>query len=556
MKITNFWKKAISLTAALALLAGLVIATGITASAEGEGKITVHKYARPTAGIVTDNTYTGDEITDSTLLDSLGKPLQGAGFTLYKLATADLDEAIANGNKYVDYSIDIDSNIVTFRLDGAGEPSVPFVEAAPTAVGGGQQLTNNNGVTVFADLEDAYYLLVETLTPDGYTACEKSIIRIPLTQGDGEAHNRDIHVYPKNVSSTPPVRKELAEKPVILSAGDDITFNIIADFRNTDTVNPVANVNDMKDGSKYGQAFVIDEIQEYFKYVSVDSVTLLNAAGNTVGAPLDLGTDYTVNDSNLVAPGNGSLIVELEAPGIDKAIAAGAASYVVQITLQYLGAQGYTSTMPAVVKNVAKSLIAGPDAETVDPKDPEIPEIPKAETYVPTTQIIINKKNSDLANFAGARFRLALVPNPDPDNKDHYVKNISGGIIELTTTADGILVFNGVDYDDTGTTYYLQELSTVGGYQIKVGTIALTLPAKNDPANKDLLVNGEWKQNAVVTTSTTVINYRNDETDPDEPTFALPLTGSTGTIILSVVGGLIMLGAVIWFIRRKKKDNT
>ena len=553
MNTKNLWKKAISLAAALALVAGLVVGTGMTASAAGPGSITVHKYARPTAGIPTGNMYTGEQIMDNSLLASLGKPLENAGFTLYQLNTTDLDTAIANGNKYVTHVVNAD-NSVTFTLDGAGTPSVTTVTATPTIVGT-EQKTNADGVTVFNGLEDAYYLLVETTTPDGYKASDKSVIRMPLTLADGSGHNRNIHVYPKNVSSDAPVQKEIDGKPAVLNAGQNITFNIIADFRNEDTV---ANVSDMKDGSNYGQAFVVDQIQAYFKYVTVNSVTLLDAAGDPIASvTLVAGSDYTVNATKLNAAGNGNLIVELTNAGLDKAIAADAASYEVKITLQYLGAQGFNQNIPAEVKNIAKSAITAPDDDGLDPEDPEIPTIPEAEVNVPTTQIVLNKTDKDGNKFKDAKFRLSKVANPTSDSD--YVMDFSSDPIkpiELTTTSDGILVFNGVDYSEAdGKTYYLQEMSTQPGYQLKVGTIAVTLPKKAD--NPTLLDgDGNWIKGAVVTASVTVVNYKNGETDPDEPAFSLPLTGGAGTIALSVVGGLTMLGAVVWFVRRKRKENA
>ena len=550
MKTTNLWKKAITLTLALALVAGLAVGTGLTASAAGDGKITVHKYARPTAGIVTSNTYTGDELTDAALLASLGKPLPGAGFTLYKLNTNALNTAIADGNKYVSHEINTD-NSVTFTLDGAGEPAETTVTAVPTVVGS-EQTTNADGETVFDNLDDAYYLLMETTTPTGYTPSEKSVIRIPLTQADGEAHNRNIHVYPKNVSDDFPVRKEIDGKPVVLNAGDDIIFNIIADFRNGDDV---ANVGDMKDGSDYGQAFVVDKIEKYFNYVSVVSVTLLDAAGNQIGAPLTAGTEYRIITS-MLNDGYGDLAVALTEAGIEKAVVAGAASYVVKVKLNYLGAQGFVGNIPAEVKNTAKSLIAGPDADPVEPDDPDIPELPTAEVNVPTTQIVLEKTFNDLSTPAGVKFRLSKVAVPTGDSD--YVTDINGDIIELTTDASGILVFNGVDYDEEdGKTYYLHEIKTKEGYQLKVGTIAVTLLPKDDASNESQLDDeGDWVNGALVQTIVAVVNYKNGDIDPEEPAFSLPLTGGAGTIILSIVGVLTMAGASVWFIRRKKKENA
>ncbi|MCL1953077.1 MAG: SpaA isopeptide-forming pilin-related protein, partial [Oscillospiraceae bacterium] len=232
---------------------------------------------------------------------------------------------------------------------------------------------------------------------------------------------------------------------------------------------------------------------------------------------------------------------------------AGAASYAVKVTLKYLGAQGFVGNVAAELKNIAKSVVNKADAPPVEPEDPDIPE---TEVYVPTTQIVLNKKDSKDNPFAGATFRLAKVANPTSDND--YVRGINGDVIELTTDANGLLVFNGVSYDEQkGTTYYLKEIHTQPGYQLKVGTIAVTLEKKSDPSNASLLDDkGNWISGAVVRTSVTVVNYPNGEIDPEEPAFSLPLTGGAGTTILTIIGVATMLGAVAWFILRKKKENA
>ncbi|MCL1951222.1 MAG: SpaH/EbpB family LPXTG-anchored major pilin [Oscillospiraceae bacterium] len=544
MKTANIWKKAITLATALLAAATLAIGTGTTALAAGSGTITVHKYARSTAGVPNPgNMYTGEAIADTS---GLGKPLQGAGFSLYKLDTAALDTAIRNGNKFVSYSIAND-NTVTFTLDGKGAPPVTAVTTAATIVGS-EKKTDASGVAVFDTLEDAYYLLQETTTPVGYNACEKSVIRLPLTKANGTEHNRNIHVYPKNVSDAVPVTKTIDGDPKVLWEGDDILFTITADFRSAN----VSSVADLRKDGKYGEAYVIDKIQEYFKYVSVESVTLIGPAGNTV-EPLAAGTDYTVDTSKLNGAGNGDLKVSLTEAGIDKAVAAGAASYAVKVKLQYLGAQGFIGNVAAELKNIAKSVVNKAGDPQVDPEDPNIPE---TEVYVPTTQIVLNKKDSKDNPFAGATFRLAKVANPTSDND--YVRDINGNVIELTTDANGLLSFNGVSYSElTGTTYYLKEIHTQPGYQLKVGTIAVTLEKKSDDSNKSQLDDkGDWISGAVVRASVTVVNYPNGEIDPEEPAFSLPLTGGAGTTILTIAGAATMLGAVAWFILRKKKGNA
>jgi len=555
MRNSKLLKKFTSAAAALALVAGLLSGVGsIEAQAAGAGKITVHKYARSTSGEITDNTYTGDEITDTS---SLGTPLEGAEFTLYKLNTSALDTALANGNKYVSHTIAANNTNVTFTLDGAGTPSVITVVANVTTTE--VDVTDTDGKIEFSDLEDAYYLLVETFTPDGYDTAEKSVIRMPLTKGDGTEHNRDIHVYPKNVKNTSPISKAIDGAYKVLNEGENVKFNITTDFRNLKTdEDQVSSVNDLKDGTAYGDVTVIDVIQEYFEYVSVNEVYLVDAAGNRIST---LGTsDYTVDESALSAARNGALTISLTDAGIEKAIAEGASSFVINITTKYLGGYGMVGTETPVVKNVAMSIInkanavdpTDPPVDPTDPDEPIDPDIPVTEVYLPTTSIVVNKVTKTGALLDGVTFHIAKVANPTSDSD--YVLAADGSRLELTTDTRGLLTYNGLDYNElTGTTYYLQEISTKAGYQIKTELIAVTLQAKTHGSNSALVKDGEWIEGAVVKTEVTVVNYKNEEIDPDEPTFSLPLTGGQGTIIFTIVGILLMLGAAVIYIRSRKR---
>jgi len=398
-------------------------------------------------------------------------------------------------------------------------------------------------------LADGYYVLVETTTPTGFEPCEKSVIRLPLTLADGSGHNRDLHVYPKNTVDTIPVSKNINGTPKVLAVGNQIKFDIVADFRN-DKADPdhVASVHDLRNDTTpppvYGKAYVIDSIQSYFKYISVDSVKLLDGAGAVIST-LTLTTDYTIDATGLNAAGNGPLKVTLTNAGIDKAIAADAASYVVTITTEYLGATaGIGSATTPVIKNVVSSAVvkAGSNDDGDWPED---------EAFVPTTMIALDKTDNNGVAVAGAKFRLAKVANPT--SASDYVQTPGGTIIELTTDASGNISFYNLPYNETtGTTYYLQEVATKPGWQLKTMTIAVTLQPKSASVNAHLLDgNGDWIEGAVVTATATVKNYPNGTPDPEEPTFALPLTGGAGVMFFTALGTLVMVLAAVAYLKKR-----
>lgn len=539
MRNSRIWKRLASAVLALTMVAGIVAGTGTKVMAADEGKITVHKFSRVTIGSDHPNRDTGEAIQDTS---AMGRPLAGAGFTLYKLNTTALQQAIKDGKKYVSHVVNT-NNSVTFTMDDGSSITASVSEI----VGGGEQLTNAAGEIPYTGLADAYYVLKETTTPVGYSTCETSVIRMPLTKADGKAHNRDIHVYPKDVSTAPPVHKVIDGTAKVLNAGEVISFDITADFRNDrpEENQKVQSVHDLKNGNNYGTAYIIDTIQKYFAYNSVTSVTLLNATGNPVGT-LSSPAEYTIDQSGLNAARNGDLRVSLTNTGIDRAIAADASSYVVKVRLSYLGSEGFVGNVPPVLKNVAKAVTTKPGG--TPPVTP-----PEVEVFVPTTTIKLNKEDNVGNKFDGAKFRLSKVANPTSTND--YVRDYQGNIIELTTDVNGVLTFNGVDYDEVnGTTYYLQEMETKAGWQLKVGTIAVTLRPKNHADNAAQLdATGNWIQGAVVKAETLVKNYPQGTPDPEEPAFKLPLTGGLGTVLFTIAGIIVMAGAALIYFRSRKK---
>ena len=544
----NFRQKPIRTVLMLAIACALLAQAGIMAAfAAPLGSITVHKYSRGTAGSVTSNTHTGEELADTS---ALGKPLAGAGFTLYSLDTTNLEAALKFGNGYVKHVINPANQSVTFTLSGLGTPSVTTVTAT-ASVARVEQLTDANGLTLFPSLPTGYYVLVETTTPANHTTVESSLIRLPLTKADGTGHNYDIHVYPKDESTTLPITKTIHGVPKVLNVNDTIAFDVTADFRN-EKPDPdhVGSVHDLRDDSAtpavYGQAYIIDTIQQYFSFVGINTVGLLDGAGHPVATLTS--SEYTF-DTNGLIDGSGPLKIALTNAGIDKAIALDASSFIVTLTTRYDGATAGDNTAgSSPVRNVATSYMIKPGSD-------DDGEWPTTEVEVPTTLIALTKTNSAGQPFAGATFRLSTVPNPATDAD--YVKDAAGTIIELTTDAAGKLSFYNLPYDElAGKTYYLHEIATAAGYQLKIGTIAVTLQPKAAVANASLLDgDGNWIKGAVVRADVSVKNYRNDEIDPDEPAFSLPLTGGRGVVFFTAIGMTIMLVAAVAYIKKRAEQH-
>lgn len=145
------------------------------------GTITIHKYEYNGTG---GDTGTG-EATD--VAPEGAKPLEGAGFTIYKVAGVN-DLA----NYYSTNPTDLPS-VNTYVENGK------IQSAYLTNQVGKEVKTTAEGIAEFKTLELGFYVVVETTTPDKVTTpVEPFIVSVPMTTKDGDNWLYDVHVYPKN----------------------------------------------------------------------------------------------------------------------------------------------------------------------------------------------------------------------------------------------------------------------------------------------------------------------------------------------------------------------
>lgn len=148
------------------------------------GSITIHKYEYNGSG---GTTGTGSE-TDTA--PEGAKALEGAGFTIYKVA--DVDDLT---NYYSTNPTELPS------VGEYTEKGKIKTEYENNKVGS-QITTDTNGIAAFENLELGFYVVVETKTPDKVTtAVEPFLVSVPMTTTDGENWLYDVHVYPKNTTT-------------------------------------------------------------------------------------------------------------------------------------------------------------------------------------------------------------------------------------------------------------------------------------------------------------------------------------------------------------------
>lgn len=146
------------------------------------GSITIHKYEYNESG---GEAGTG-ETTDVNKVPSDAKALEGAGFTIYKVA--DIDDLA----KYYNANPESLPSVDDYLTDGE-------INASKVLETKSEVKTDNAGIAKFDNLALGFYVVVETTTPDKVTTPVKPfIVSLPMTTKDGDNWLYDVHVYPKN----------------------------------------------------------------------------------------------------------------------------------------------------------------------------------------------------------------------------------------------------------------------------------------------------------------------------------------------------------------------
>lgn len=547
MKKKNLLKKLGALVMAAALTMGMATTTlayneGTTESAK-KGSITVHKF---TSMATTDTPGTGNEIGDTS---SFGTPAAGVAFELYKLDVPDLAEG--EGTYTGKYTVSDDT--VNFEVTGgtAATSGKDVTIGDKVTEFSNSGVTDENGELIFgkgtngegaSNLEQGHYLLRETGSVDGYTAASPDIvISIPMTAADGTENLYDIHVYPKNISDEL-ITKTLDDGDALVSPDTAFTWTIHAAFQSpTDETKGLA---DLKSGDSepytYGTFSVTDT---HSPALTVDSAVL--TVGDTT---LTAGDDYTT--SNTVA---NTTTWALTSSGIDKAIEAGATELKIVVTTS-LKTFGTSAGTEAGIYNKASSHYVEAGGSDPGPgTDPTTPEVnaPKVNIQVEKALSQAAQDQGDIS-LDGIKFVLATTKDVDlsqaeTENPTGFVLGADNKPVIATTDATGSAFFEGVPYDKTnGNTYYLIEYQTKEGLQLKDKAIEIKIEAGKTSTDA---VDYEY-----TVKSGTITNYLQTETDPDNPTFQLPLTGGIGSVIFIAVGALIVLGGVAIVLRSRKRQ--
>ena len=153
------------------------------------GSITIHKYEYNE----TVTTHGTGETTDASKVPTPGaKPLQGAGFTIYKVAGVDDLKTYYSEDPTTLPTVD---NYVT---DGKIKSEFETKKVIDKN-GVYEKTTDSAGIAEFTGLELGFYVVIETKTPDKVTTpVDPFLVSIPMTVKSGDNWLYNVNVYPKN----------------------------------------------------------------------------------------------------------------------------------------------------------------------------------------------------------------------------------------------------------------------------------------------------------------------------------------------------------------------
>lgn len=222
------------------------------------GSITIHKYEYNESG---GEAGTG-ETTDVNKVPSDAKALEGAGFTIYKVA--DIDDLA----KYYNANPESLPSVDDYLTDGE-------INASKVLETKSEVKTDNAGIAKFDNLALGFYVVVETTTPDKVTTPVKPfIVSVPMTTKDGDNWLYDVHVYPKNKTTYGGVTLEKTGKDGIKLEG--VTF-ILQKQNGSSWVNVTKNENTGDDltlkTDKDGRITVEGLSQGKYRFIETDRGT-------------------------------------------------------------------------------------------------------------------------------------------------------------------------------------------------------------------------------------------------------------------------------------------
>lgn len=364
--------------------------------------------------------------------------------------------------------------------------------------------TNDEGVTNWSAAA-GLYLIRETSTPAGVIPAQDFLLAVPMTNPAGTGWLTDIYVYPKGSTFS-------AEKSVdnadFLKTGDPVTWTIEAG---------IPLIRSHTSGAPVAPA----EFKIVDTFNTADLELVGGAGGVTVTVPgIEFAPgDYTV-DVNQVVDGLTTVTITFNGGGLAKLVGKDDVTVELKTTVLKAGEIKTTATITA----------------TDDTRTTTVTDITQTVKY---GKVILTKNDQDGQPAKGAVFRVYATEDAAKAKGDNHLITATNNTGIWQTGEDGTVTLDGFRFsnfangvtqvDEDGSlyqTYWLVEMKAPTGQQLLAEPISFTVTTVEDT----LAVTNTANTNA----------------------FVLPLTGGTGTAMLTILGLGIL--AIVLFVARSRRN--
>lgn len=524
------------LTAAALALSGAGVATAASQPVPTESDVVITKLAEVSP---LGNAATGESINTDGYT-----PIDGVKYEAYLVPgtqSGGIHNILTNaGQAWV-----ADQTLTTVNsssIISAGSPKATGTTGAD--VNGAKK-----GQIVWQALAAGLYVVHEASTPAGVTAAGDFLLTVPLTDPTNKnAWLSTIYVYPKNAKIG--AEKNVADKSA-LTVGSDVTWTISSDIPKN--ANPATTGLDDQYLAPTGFQ-IVDTLTDSQLALSGGVVSASNIVVKTTGTSdetLGQGTDSSSKDyyvtTDTSSPGQHKYSIVLNASGRAKLATAINADSSAKVTV----AITTTVKTAAEISNTA----------TVYPSQASITDPTKYPPYVTggvTTKYgsyKVNKVSSKKVSsepdppLEGAVFKVYSTENAAKKADDTYLVKPDVDVAGYkkddgtwTTQSDGTVAITGLRYtafaygntitnEDDKQYYWLVEVTAPQGHQLLAAPVKFSVDEKS------------------ATNSTKLVDQKTDGS------FVLPLTGGTGTLVLTI-GGIAILAVVLLVARRRRNSQA
>lgn len=484
-------------------------------------------FALATTAFAQDVTVTGG--TGSITISNAAK---GETYAIYKLfaATVSVDHTsiaytgdipdglntyfVKDTNGYISATdVAKDGDKMSAGLEAALKDWTETATAAATAESDGSALN-------FKGLEYGYYVVT--------TSQGKQLISVDST-------TPDVTIVDKNSSSPSNLTKTASDKDV--SIGDTVTYTVSFKTSNYDGAG-----TDAKPIVSYT---IEDTLPAFLSDVTVTSIIVDNdGKSETIGDRFDVTKPFT--DKKIVI------------------------NWYNETNNEFLYNNGATVTITYTAKVTDKAAIAGTGNTnkvtvrwtTKDSEQPDPDGIEKNETIF-TYAIALKKVNNKGVALPGAVFQFPFYVKPAADTTDGayiYAGTTAreGLTNQITTPASGVIVVKGVASGN----YEITEFKAPDGYN-KLTTPVTVEAVKTGETSTHTIV--YLDENGKITNETTNVTEVKVDIDAiaakpvvvvNKAGTELPSTGGVGTTIFYVLGAVLVLGAVVLLVTKKRMSDA